>query len=157
VFSYVCCKCFYLDVAIFCNAYTRVFKVLLVFCKCFRRMLQVFQLFRTYIISVSSECYKKGPRMLHMLNWTPWRQSSGAAARVPQTGRQSSHAVGRRGRHPCGAGRERAGAGNGLTRSSVRPNGSGAGISGERGVQVEFTCWRANGPQLRCPVGPKHF
>jgi hypothetical protein len=49
------CKCFrcfhlyvasvYLDVCMVCNGYTRVFKFFLVFCKCFRYMLQMFQLF----------------------------------------------------------------------------------------------------------------
>jgi hypothetical protein len=58
VFSYVRCKCFHLDVAIFCNGYTHAFKFFLVFGKCFRCMLQVFQLFRMYVASVSSGCCK---------------------------------------------------------------------------------------------------
>ena len=41
-----------------CNGYKHVFKFFLVFCKCFRRMLQVFHLFIMYIVSVSSGCCK---------------------------------------------------------------------------------------------------
>jgi hypothetical protein len=41
-FSYICSKCFHLDVAMFCNSYTHAFKFFLVFCKCFRCMLQMF-------------------------------------------------------------------------------------------------------------------
>jgi hypothetical protein len=57
--SFKCFRClirmllvFYLHVAYVCNGYTRVFKFFLVFCKYFRRMLQVFQLFRMYVASV---------------------------------------------------------------------------------------------------------
>ena len=55
MFSYVCCKYFHLDV---CNGYTRGFKFFLVFYKCFRRMLQVFQLFWMYVANVFSRCCK---------------------------------------------------------------------------------------------------
>ena len=41
-----------------CNGYKHVFKFFLVFCKCFRRMLQVFHLFLMYVASVSSGCCK---------------------------------------------------------------------------------------------------
>jgi hypothetical protein len=40
------------------NGYICVFKFFLVFCKCFKRILQVFQMFRTYVTGVSSECCK---------------------------------------------------------------------------------------------------
>jgi hypothetical protein len=58
VFLYVHCKCFILMFAYDCNGYTRVFKFFFVFCKCFRRLLPVFQLFRMYVASVSSGCCK---------------------------------------------------------------------------------------------------
>jgi hypothetical protein len=54
---------FHLD---FCNSYTCVFKFFLVFCKYFRRMLQAFQLFRTYVAIISSGCCKID-QVLHML------------------------------------------------------------------------------------------
>jgi hypothetical protein len=54
---------FYLDV---CNSYTNVFKFFLVFCKCVRRMLQEFQLFRTYVASVSSRCCKSRSGVAHV-------------------------------------------------------------------------------------------
>jgi hypothetical protein len=62
VFSYVRCKCYHLDVAMFCNGYTHAFKFFFMFCKCFkfRRMLQVFQLFRTYVTNVLSGCFTCG-------------------------------------------------------------------------------------------------
>jgi hypothetical protein len=53
--------------------FAMAFKCFLVFCKCFRCMLQVFHLFRTYVASVSSvsdEVFHlddaKVDRMLHM-------------------------------------------------------------------------------------------
>jgi len=39
----------------FCNGFSSVFRC---FYKCFRRMLQVFQLFRTYVTNVSFGCFK---------------------------------------------------------------------------------------------------
>jgi hypothetical protein len=58
-----CFRCFYTYVASVlsrclhvCNGYTRVFKFFLVFCKCFRRILQVFYL-----------DIAKVDRVLHML------------------------------------------------------------------------------------------
>ena len=66
MFSYVCCKYFYLDV---CNGYTRGFKFFLVFYKCFRRMLQVFQLFRTYVANVFSRCCKSRSSVAHVAMW----------------------------------------------------------------------------------------
>jgi hypothetical protein len=57
-----CCICFthmlpifYLDVAYACNDFQVFIRC---FCKCFRRIPQVFQLFRTYVASVSSRCCK---------------------------------------------------------------------------------------------------
>jgi hypothetical protein len=83
VFSYVCCKCFILMFAYVCNDYTRVFKLFLVFCKCFRRMLQVFQL-----------DVAKVDRVLHMLQCM-WEAD----------GRERSlHAVWQHGRRPGDAG-----------------------------------------------------
>ena len=77
VFSYVCCKCFHLDVAMFCNGYTHAFKFFLVFCKCFIRMLQVFQLFRTYVASVSSRYCKSRSDVAHV-EWDPPTAAAGA-------------------------------------------------------------------------------
>jgi hypothetical protein len=37
-----------------------------VFCKCFRRMLQVFHLFQTYVASVSSGCCKSRSGVAHV-------------------------------------------------------------------------------------------
>jgi hypothetical protein len=54
---------FYLN---FCNGYTCVFKFFLVFCKCLKHMLQVFQLFRTYVASVSSEYHKSRSGVAHV-------------------------------------------------------------------------------------------
>jgi hypothetical protein len=58
IFRYVCCKWFHLNVCNVGNGYTRGFQVFLVYCKCFRRMLQVFQLFQTYVANVFSRCCK---------------------------------------------------------------------------------------------------
>jgi hypothetical protein len=58
MFPYVCCKWFHLNVFNVGNGYTRGFQVFLVYHKCFRHMLQVFQLFRTYVANVFSRCYK---------------------------------------------------------------------------------------------------
>jgi hypothetical protein len=44
IVSHICSKCVIWMLHIFCNGYTRV-------SWCFRRMLQVFQLFRTYVAS----------------------------------------------------------------------------------------------------------
>jgi hypothetical protein len=52
-----------------CNGYTRVFKFFLVFFKCFRHMLQVFQLFWTYVAMFHLNVAKVD-QMLHMLNET---------------------------------------------------------------------------------------
>jgi hypothetical protein len=65
VFLYVCCNYFILMFAYVCNGYTCVFKFFL-FCKYFRRMLQVFHLFRMYVASVSSECYKSRSGVTHV-------------------------------------------------------------------------------------------
>jgi hypothetical protein len=54
----------------FYNGYTCVFKCFRCFCKCFEHILQVFQLFLTYIASVSSECSKSKSDM-HMLQYDP--------------------------------------------------------------------------------------
>jgi hypothetical protein len=53
--SHICCMCFIWMLHIFCNWFLSVF---MCFYKCFRRMLQVFQLFRTYVINVSFGCLK---------------------------------------------------------------------------------------------------
>jgi hypothetical protein len=48
---------FYLDVTkldLVLHAFAMAFKCFHVFCKCFRRMFQLFQLFLTYVASVSS-------------------------------------------------------------------------------------------------------
>jgi hypothetical protein len=67
VFSYLCCKCFIWMFAYIRNDYTHVFKYFFgVFCKCFKRMLQVFELFRTYI-AVFYLDVAKVDQMLHML------------------------------------------------------------------------------------------
>jgi hypothetical protein len=57
-----CCICFthmlqvfYLDVAYVCNGFQALLGV---FASVFTRMLQMFQLFRTYMTSVASECCK---------------------------------------------------------------------------------------------------
>jgi hypothetical protein len=55
VFSYVCCKCFIWMFAMATHMFSRFFWC---FCKCFKRMLQVFQLFWTYVASISSGCCK---------------------------------------------------------------------------------------------------
>jgi hypothetical protein len=54
---------FYLDA---CNGYTHVFKFFLVFYKCARHMWQVFHLFRTYVASISSRCYKSRSGVTHV-------------------------------------------------------------------------------------------
>jgi hypothetical protein len=51
----------------FCNDYTRVFIYFLGVCKCFRCMVQVFQLFWMYVASVSDVRYKCFSRFGHML------------------------------------------------------------------------------------------
>jgi hypothetical protein len=66
VFSYICCKCFHLHVAMFAMATHVFFKFSIVFCKCFRCMLQVFQLFWTYVASVLSECCKSRSDVAHV-------------------------------------------------------------------------------------------
>ena len=50
--SYVCCKRFIWILHMFCNGYSATH----VFSWCFRRILKVFQLFRTYVVSISSRC-----------------------------------------------------------------------------------------------------
>jgi hypothetical protein len=64
-YIYASVSCFYAYVAslsswclhMFAMA-THVFSSFFVFCKCLRRMLQVFQLFQTYVVSVLSGCCK---------------------------------------------------------------------------------------------------
>jgi hypothetical protein len=68
-----CFRCFYTYVAtilswclhMFAMA-THVFSSFFLFCKYFRRMLQVFHLFRMYVASVSSECYKSRSGVTHV-------------------------------------------------------------------------------------------
>jgi hypothetical protein len=69
VFLLMLLQVFHLNV---CNCYTRVFKIFMVFCKCFRCTLQVLYL------DVAIE-----DRMLHMLQWDPPLQPPAAAARMP--------------------------------------------------------------------------
>jgi hypothetical protein len=64
--SYLCCKCFHLDVAYVYNSHIRVFKFFLVFCRCFRCMLQMFQLFWTYVAGALSGCYKNRSGVAHV-------------------------------------------------------------------------------------------
>jgi hypothetical protein len=52
------CKCFGCFHTYIAGVFTHVFKFLLVFCKYFKHMLQVFHLFRMYVVNVSSECCK---------------------------------------------------------------------------------------------------
>jgi len=59
----ICCKCFYLDVAYICIGFSSVFRC---FCKCFRCILQVFQLVRTHVASVSSGCCKSRSGVAHV-------------------------------------------------------------------------------------------
>jgi hypothetical protein len=66
VFSYVCCKCFILMFAYVCNGHTRVFKFFLMFCKCFKYMLQVLQLFWTYIANILFGCCKSRSGAAHV-------------------------------------------------------------------------------------------
>jgi hypothetical protein len=47
-----------------------IYKSFQVFCKCFRCMLQVFQLFQTYVASVSSGCFKSRSRCYRYCNVT---------------------------------------------------------------------------------------
>jgi hypothetical protein len=63
------------------------FQVFLVFCKCFRRMLQIFELFRTYAASVSSRCCKSKLGLAHVAI----RVRSGGGASGPRA--QSGGAV----------------------------------------------------------------
>jgi hypothetical protein len=65
VYLYIACflthtsQVFYLDITYVCT----VFQVFFICCcKCFRRMFQIFQLFCTYVASVSSECFKRRKR-----------------------------------------------------------------------------------------------
>jgi hypothetical protein len=58
---------FYLDVAYVCNGF-QVFSD--VFCKCLRRMLQEFQLFLTYVVSVLSGFCKSRLRYCTCCEWT---------------------------------------------------------------------------------------
>jgi hypothetical protein len=97
VFSYVYCKCFHLDVAMFCDGYTHAFKYFLVFCKCFKRMLQVFQLFRTYVVSVSSGYYKSRSHVTHV-------ECDPLAAATRTSSSKCPHVVGWCGRRPGSAG-----------------------------------------------------
>jgi hypothetical protein len=69
LFSYICCKCFHLDFVMFAMA-THMFSSFLVFCNCFRHMLQLFQLFWTYVASVLSECCKRRSDVAHV-EWDP--------------------------------------------------------------------------------------
>jgi hypothetical protein len=55
LFLDICCKRFDLDVA-FVFTHMKCFQVF--FCKCFIRMFRLFQLFRTYVASVLSGCFK---------------------------------------------------------------------------------------------------
>ena len=59
---YVCCKYFIWILHIFCNGYSATH----VFSWCFRRILQVFQLFRTYVASISSRCCKSRYDVVHV-------------------------------------------------------------------------------------------
>jgi hypothetical protein len=61
--SYVCCKCFIWMLHIFAMA-THMFSW------CFRRMLQVFQLFRTYVASIYWDVVKVD-LVLYILQWDP--------------------------------------------------------------------------------------
>jgi hypothetical protein len=54
-FSDVCLQVFHLDVA-YVFTHMKCFQVF--FCKCFIRMFRVFKMFRTYVASVSSGCFK---------------------------------------------------------------------------------------------------
>jgi hypothetical protein len=127
VFSYVCCKCYYLDVAMFCNGYTHAFKFFFMFCKCFkfRRMLQVFQLFRTYVASVLSGCFTCGTgptcrsRLLQLLGHSQagahvWSVSAGTVD--PVWARKTS----RRGKLGAGKQTSRRGRSNARARLDVQ-------------------------------------
>ena len=61
--SYVCCKCFIWILHMFCNGYHAIH----VFSWCFRRILQVFQLFWTYVASISSRCCKNRYDVAHVV------------------------------------------------------------------------------------------
>jgi hypothetical protein len=89
VFSYVCCKCFILMFAYVFNGYTRIFKFFLIFCKCLRRMLQVFHSDVT-----------KVDRVLHMLQYT-WEAEEARA--VPMCGLVAWATSGRRWRGHTGS------------------------------------------------------
>ena len=54
----------------YCICLQWLLSVFYVFCKCFRRMLQVFQLFWTYVASVLSECCKSRSDVAHV-EWDP--------------------------------------------------------------------------------------
>jgi hypothetical protein len=54
----------------FCNGYTCFSSVFQLCCMCFRHMLQVFQLFRKYVISVSFGCCKSRSGVAHVTTGT---------------------------------------------------------------------------------------
>jgi hypothetical protein len=89
--SEICCKCFHTDVAkvdwnvayvlqwlytyvvsdcskcfICLYIFAMTFKCFQVFCKSFGHMVQVFQLFRTYVVSASSRCRKSRSDVAHV-------------------------------------------------------------------------------------------
>jgi hypothetical protein len=79
VFSDICCKCFYLDVAyvshICCKSFIWMLHMLHVYCMCFIWMLHMFFNGYTHVFSgVSDVCCKCSNcfrPMLHMLQWDP--------------------------------------------------------------------------------------
>jgi hypothetical protein len=92
VFSYVYFKYFHLDVPMFCNGYTHAFKFFLCFASVSNLMLQVFQLFRTYIASVLSGCCRSRSDVAHV-EWeygTYLPQPPTAVAGALPSGRETS-------------------------------------------------------------------
>jgi hypothetical protein len=80
--SHICCKCFIWILHMFCNCFSNVFRC---FFKYFRRMLQVFQLFQTYVTCVSPRCCKS---ISVMLLGSHLPQLSAAAIGAPSSRRR---------------------------------------------------------------------
>jgi hypothetical protein len=62
--SYVCLKVFHLHVAYVCNDFQMFFRR---FCKCFRRLFQVFHLSFLYVSTVASGCFKIRSGVAHRM------------------------------------------------------------------------------------------